>query len=519
MVTTPPGWERLRWSLTVRRALKAARRALRRVRARARRPDHRPIATSATARACLAGVTLAYIGGLSYLTLRNHYGFGTTGFDIGIFDQGVWLLSRLHSPFVTVRGLHLFGDHTSFVLLALVPFYWVMPSPAVLLGVQSLALGAGAIPAYLIGRAKLRSEWCAFACALAYLAHPAVAWTNFENFHPDSFEVPLVLWAFYFVFTRRWRWFVACVAAALLVKEDVGLLTVVLGLYVAWHHHRDVGLATAAVSAAWSLTALFVVLPAFNEEGSLYGSRLTAQFGGIRGFAQTLVTRPWEIASLALGPAQRWYLWQLTASFGLLSLLAPAVLLIAAGPLLVNLLSSFPYQHQLRYHYSTLIVPVLTVSAIVGIASFRSLRVRGILAAVMAVAAVTSAYLWGPVGREPAPVADPSTPQAQAARAAIGMIPPDAAVSASYTYVPHLAHRRQIYEFPNPWRATNWGNGTREGTRLPFADDIDYLLVTTSVRNHPEGGAIIRRLEGREFEVLFDSEGVVLLGRSREAGG
>lgn len=519
MVTRPPGPERLRWSLTVRRAWKAARRGLRRLRARARRADHRPIAASSTARACLAGVTLAYIGVLTYLTLRNHYGFGTTGFDIAIFDQGVWLLSRLQSPFVTVRGLHLFGDHTSFILLALVPLYWVVPSAAVLLGVQSLTLGAGAIPAFLIAREKLRSEWCAFACALAYLAHPAVAWTNFDNFHPDSFEVPLVLSALYFVFTRRWPWFVACVAAVLLVKEDVGLLTLVLGLYVAWHHRRDVGLATAAVSVAWSLTAVFVVLPAFNEGGSLYGSRLTGQFGGLGGFAETLVTRPWEIASLALEPAKRWYVWQLIASFGLLSLLSPALLLVAASPLLVNLISSFPYQHQLRYHYSTLIVPVLTVSAIVGIASFRSLRVRGFLAVVMAVAAVTGAYLWGPLGREPAYVADPSRPQAQAARAAIGMIPPDAAVSAFYNYVPHLAHRRQIYEFPNPWRATNWGDGSREGTRLPFADDIDYLLVTTSVRNDPEGGAIIRRLERREFEVLFDSEGVVLLGRSRGAGG
>lgn len=467
----------------------------------------------------LSGVTLAYVGCLGYLTVRNHYGFGTAGFDIGIFDQGVWLLSRLQIPFVTVRGLHLFGDHTSFVLLALVPLYWVFPSAAVLLVVQSLALGAGAVPAFLIAREKLRSEWCAFACALAYLAHPAVAWTNFENFHPDSFEVPLVLSAFYFIFTHRWRWFAACIAALLLVKEDVGLLTFVLGLYVAWGHRRDVGLVTAAASVVWSVIVLFVLLPAFNEGGSLYGSRLTAQFGGVAGLVRTVVSQPWEIVALAAGPDQRWYVWQLIASFGLLSLLAPGVLLVAAGPLLVNLLSSFPYQHQLKYHYSTLIVPVLAVSAVVGIARSRSMQNRRVLAVVLAVAAVACGYLWGPLGRDPAWVADPHAPQAQAARQAIAMIPPDAAVSASYPYVPHLTHRRQIYEFPNPWHATNWGDGTQEGTRLPFADDIDYLLVTSSVRNDPDDGAIIRRLEGSQFAVVFESEGVVVLKRSPGTGG
>ena len=48
-------------------------------------------------------------------------GFNTYGFDTGIFDQGLWLMSRFDSPFITINGRHLFGDHTSFLLVALVP--------------------------------------------------------------------------------------------------------------------------------------------------------------------------------------------------------------------------------------------------------------------------------------------------------------------------------------------------------------------------------------------------------------
>ena len=47
--------------------------------------------------------------------------FQQPGFDLGIFDQGIWLLSRFKSPFVTIMGLNLFGDHASYILLLLRP--------------------------------------------------------------------------------------------------------------------------------------------------------------------------------------------------------------------------------------------------------------------------------------------------------------------------------------------------------------------------------------------------------------
>lgn len=464
-------------------------------------------------------ITVAYAVHLGQLTIRHHLGFGTSGFDLGIFDQGVWLLSQFETPFVTVRGLHLFGDHTSFVLFAFVPIYWVAPSPVVLLGLQAVALGAGAIPAFLVARETLRSEWCALACAVAYLAHPAVAWTNMENFHPDALEVPLVLLAFYFVLMSRWRGFAVTVGVLLLVKEDVPLLTFALGLYVALRHHRRIGLATAAASVAWFAANLLVVLPAFNPEGTLYASRLpSAQFGGTEGLVRTLVTRPWEVVALALGPEQRWYVWQLLAPLALLSLLAPTVLLVATLPLLSNLFSTFWYQYQLEYHYTTLLVPVLVVSAITGIARVHSLRGRSVLAAAMAVVALTSAWAWGPLGREPRGIADPGSPRAVAARQAIELIPDDAAVSAAYPYVPHLTHRRQVYEWPNPWRASYWGDWTREGSRLPVADDVDHLLLTTAVLDDDDHGRIARRLARTEFTRVFEAEGIVLLSR-RTAGG
>jgi len=455
---------------------------------------------------------MGYVAFFTHWLLRTHYGFSTFSFDLGIFEQGVWLLSRFKDPFVTVRGLDLFGDHTSFILLLLVPFYWVSSSTSMLLIAQTVALGVAAVPAWLIARYKLRSEILALGVAVAYLAHPSVGLTNLENFHPDTFEIPLVFGVFYFMMQRRWIGYGLCVVALLAVKEDVPLMTFALGLYVAVRYDRRVGIATSVLSAAWLASILFMIFPALNGAGTLYAWRIpTAEFGGTGGLIKTAFLRPWELVSFALGPDKPWYVWQMSVPLAGLFLLAPGMALIALLPLLSNLLSTFWYQYHIEYHYGTLIVPVLVTAAIFGIARFRSHNMRTGLVALMTTAALCSAYLWGPVGRAPRTLADPASTRSATIRKAIELIPEDATVSAAYFTVPHLAHREHIYEFPVPWHARNWGDASQEGERLPRAELVDYVLVEEPME--PRFQEIVDSLDEEGFSSIFRGEGIVLLRR------
>jgi uncharacterized membrane protein len=80
-----------------------------------------------TAAAC--GFTAAY----ALISLFRHWRFGS-GYDLGIFDQAVWLMSRFEAPASTISGYaHIFGDHFSPVLILLAPLYWVAPAPETLL--------------------------------------------------------------------------------------------------------------------------------------------------------------------------------------------------------------------------------------------------------------------------------------------------------------------------------------------------------------------------------------------------
>ena len=125
------------------------------------------------------------------LSVAVHDGYGTPGYDMGIFDQGVWLLSRFHAPFVTVMGRNLFGDHTSFILLLAVPLYWVWPHAQTLLVLQTCLLAAAAVPVYLLALRRTTSVLIATALAAAYLLNPAVAEREPRAVPPRGVSGPL----------------------------------------------------------------------------------------------------------------------------------------------------------------------------------------------------------------------------------------------------------------------------------------------------------------------------------------
>jgi hypothetical protein len=103
-------------------------------------------------------------------------------------------------------------------------------------------------------------------------------------------------------------------------------------------------------------------------------------------------------------------------------------------------------------------------------------------------------------------------PPADEFRAATALIPPDAHLAAFYRFVPHLAHREQIYDFPTPWRAANWGDYRYEGQRLPEADQVDYVLLSPRA-DEPKDASMVQMLKDEGFVGIYESPGLLLLKR------
>jgi len=47
-------------------------------------------------------LVVAYVAWFVHLNLESYYTYGEPPFDLSIFDQGMWLISHFHVPFVTI---------------------------------------------------------------------------------------------------------------------------------------------------------------------------------------------------------------------------------------------------------------------------------------------------------------------------------------------------------------------------------------------------------------------------------
>ena len=69
----------------------------------------------------------------------RHFLFQSTAFDLGIFDQAIYLISQGENPISSFLGFHIIGDHAAGIFYPLALLYKVYPSVYWLFVVQALA--------------------------------------------------------------------------------------------------------------------------------------------------------------------------------------------------------------------------------------------------------------------------------------------------------------------------------------------------------------------------------------------
>ncbi len=277
---------------------------------------------------------------LSIISINNYNRFWYSAFDLGIFDQGIWLLSKGYNAFVTVRGFHIFGDHIQFIITFLAPLYWVWDDTRVLLIVQSIALALGSIPLYLIAKDKLKNKITPLVIVFAYLLYPALQYLNLENFHPDSFAVPILLFCFYFLTMRNYSLYAFFVFLALITKEDIAITIFALGIYATIFHSRKIGIATILVSIL-SLFLTFQLLYYFNGIGYFH-----TKYGAFEDI-EAIAKNPKIFIDVLITPVNEKYLYEILSPLAFLSILGPTTLAIGIPAILMNMLTGWPYAHSI----------------------------------------------------------------------------------------------------------------------------------------------------------------------------
>jgi uncharacterized membrane protein len=468
----------------------------------------------------LAGAVGLFVVLFVRQTWGLHQHFGTYGFDVGIYDQGTWLLSRLHSPFVTVRGLNLFGEHASYILALVAPLYRLWSDPRMLLLLQVVALAVPAVVVYRLGTRHLGNPVMGLAVAVAYLAYPAMQWALTWQFHPETLAAAFLALAALDAAERRPRRMAVWLGLALLCREDVGLVVAGFGGLLILTGQRRVGQRVLVAGLVWWVLATFLFIPWANgRQTNLFELNYGITGVGPIALLRALPSMTGRALATALSNQGFSYLLLVLVPLLGLPLLAPRALLPVAPALFLNLAAVPPEQHQIRYQYLATSAPLLAIAAVAGLkvvaSRRRALLTPALIALVLVAGGMDQRYGPAPWSRDP--VVGAASPVDAPRRQALALIPPDAPVSAQFNLVPQLTRRTRIYEFPNPFRAANWG---LDGDAHPPRDqqELRYVIVDRSLLDKDQR-ELFRDLQASpDWATKFDSSGVVLLERRGTAG-
>ncbi|MEM5836421.1 MAG: DUF2079 domain-containing protein [Candidatus Aenigmatarchaeota archaeon] len=469
----------------------------------------------------LFSMMVFYTTVLSIISINYYNRFYFSAFDLGIFDQGIWLLSRGEDPFVTVRGLHLFVDHIQFTTIFFAPLYWLWDDARVLLIAQSFVLSLGAIPLFLIGKEKLKNQFLPLFFVLIYFLYPALHYLNLENFHPVVLAVPFLFFAFYFLTKRKFLYYFAFVFLLLLTREELVLSILALGLYAFFFCDKKVGIVTIVLGFVWLFIIFNVIFPYYLGN---YPHPNIKRGGDVLERTKNFLLNPIEILTLNT-EENRQYIFELLFPIGFFPILHPQTSFLALPAIMLNLITTWPYAHSIRYHYTYAIIPFMFISLVYSFSFLKYFlkKKKFLFNTFLTTLLIFSLIgnIW--IGPEVTSIKSGAiieiikrfgefNEQEKARYMAISIIPKNATVSATYLFVPHLSHRKIIYMFPNPFKEAYWGLEFGNFTPPPLKD-VDYILLDDTPNEFEKKEIINKLLENGTYSKIFEKENIYILKR------
>jgi len=485
----------------------------------------------------LSTMILGYFLVLNILIIYNLNRFKYSAFDIGIFDQGVWLLSTFEKAFVTVRGLHIFGDHLQFILLFVTPFYWIWNNIRFLLILQTFGLAIGAVPIYLLAKQKLKNKWLPLIFSFCYLMYPALHYLNLENFHPSALAVPMIIFSFYFLENKKYKPFLTFLFLALICKEEIVITAFFMGIYTFFKHNKKLGISICLFSLIWLFLVFKVILPFYNDFGYIHvGYGAFGEFGKSPTEAIfNMIKNPAKVVQKIATEQNIEYIIDLFLPTGFLSFFSPIILFLSSPAIFLNLITGWPYAHSIQYHYTIAIIPFIFFSLIYGFSwvrkktmKIKKYNLNKIIPVIfMVIFLVSTIYGSFEIDHYDTSIRNidklfkykigeffKKQENDKIRYEAISLIPDNTSVSASYLLLPHLTHRKIIYMFPNPFEESYWG--LMYGNFTPSTPTLvtDYIIVDDTVSDSEKESIIDPFINQNLYEVIFNETNVIVLKKT-----
>ncbi len=318
----------------------------------------------------IAALWIGYGLFFSRLSITNHHALNTRTIDLGYYDN-IFFQSLHGNPLgcsMIKSGYH-GSAHFDPLLIFLSPLYLIYPRAELILVLQSVWIGAGVIPLYLIGRAKIGRRAPAVAIAAMYALYPALQGANMYEFHSLSLISPLILWLLYFFEVGRYRAYALMLVPTLLCREDASLLCCFIALYAILSRRPGaarLGWITILVSLAY-----FAIVKRFFMNSSdifmtgkesysyaYYYEDLIPNKNGVGGLVLSLVTNPIFTVKTMIAEAKLNFLLVLFVPLLFMPFAARTARVMLAYGILFCFLASRSAVFTPSFQYSNLILSV-----------------------------------------------------------------------------------------------------------------------------------------------------------------
>ena len=377
------------------------------------------------------------------LALARWLGFNNRTFDLAFYARMAWGMVRLDF-WDPILNAHHAGLHLSPVLAPVGALGLVIGTVPALLLTQSLACVLAAERLGVMGVRILgeRGWWIG---ALALLLHPNLGHVATYEAHPGTLAIyPLAL-AIERLDAKSARGFVGACIGVLLCREDLGLMTALMGVLAYRGGMKRVGIGVGVGSLLYVALFVAVLHPMLAPDSGSFEAHFGPWGDGFGGMVASWFTDPLRLLGHLFAPKRLFY-W--IVIFGPLALLPLGGLrwLLPALPIFgINLLSHFPTPVNLDSHYSTPALPFVVAASITALARFES---RKRIEIALGVALVVSSVAFGV-----RPTAHFATgPTQEASARVVERIPDGASVQAPDPLLPHLAERERLHRAPPPDR-------------------------------------------------------------------
>lgn len=456
------------------------------------------------------------------ISLVNHYNFRTYALDLGAYTNALWDYAHFKwndSAVFLSEENNLLADHFDIYLILFSPFSFLFGTYTLLV-IQILFIIGGGIGVYRFFVLEDNTRPYAIAASVYYYLFFGILSAISFDYHSNAIAASLLPWLFVFIRRRKLISASIMLFAILIAKENVSLWIafVCLGLMIEYRREAKVRrwlLAGFGVSLAYFVLITFVVMPAISNHGTYPHFNYSVLGNGPSEAILYLISHPIDSIHVFFTNHSSNPLGDYVKLEFLLLLLVSGLYVLIRKP--AYLLMLLPLFFQKFFHdnftmwgfadqYAVEFAPVMAIGIFVSISAIKGVLIKrlflflalaGCLAASIRIMDNTLMFTDKSRIRFYKAAHHEREYDVKRVYDALKMIPRDAIVSAQSPFVPHLALRDRIYQFP-------------------IIKDADYIMFSSHELPYPlsEEGFNLRTNElmnSTAWELIYAEEGLYLL--------